>query len=114
MTKHTPEPWGVANAHNELRAIINETNRSGVVHLGMEKGLEDRANAARIVACVNACAGIPTEQLEAGSVAEAIQALRDVHMAKPPHKANGYNDYRRLMHFIRGRAWAALAPFQKD
>src|SRR5690606_13994870 len=32
-------------------------------------------NAQRIVACVNACEGIPTEALEAGVVRELVEAL---------------------------------------
>lgn len=34
------------------------------------------ANAARIVACVNACAGIPTEALEAQNM---LSLLDDIH-----------------------------------
>jgi hypothetical protein len=32
-------------------------------------------NARRIVACVNACAGIPTEALEAGALGKALDLL---------------------------------------
>lgn len=39
---------------------------------------EDEANARRIVACVNACEGIPTEALESGAVRELLEALADV------------------------------------
>ena len=42
---------------------------SGVRAVGAE------ANARRIVACINACAGIPTEALEAGVVADLIRDL---------------------------------------
>lgn len=54
--KHTAEPW----KHMETR-----------VYLGNEGGFDlcdapsPEANARRIVACVNACAGIETEKLEA-------------------------------------------------
>ena len=35
-------------------------------------------NARRIVACVNACAGIPTEELEQGVVQALIEALERI------------------------------------
>ncbi len=35
-------------------------------------------NAPRIVACVNACAGIPTEALDAGTIPALIVALRNL------------------------------------
>jgi hypothetical protein len=37
-----------------------------------------RANARRIVACVNACTGIPTEALEGGVVADLLAACKAV------------------------------------
>lgn len=60
--KHTPEPWHIAR--NEIsetifycRGLHSETATT--------YGDKDGANARRIVACVNACAGISTETLEA-------------------------------------------------
>lgn len=38
---------------------------------------EDRANARRIVAAWNACDGISTEALEAGAVADLLEALKE-------------------------------------
>jgi len=35
-------------------------------------------NAQRIVACVNACDGIPTEALEAGVVREMVEAITEI------------------------------------
>ncbi len=34
------------------------------------------ADARRIVACVNACAGIPTEALEAGALGEVLRLMK--------------------------------------
>ena len=64
-TKHTPGPWRI----DEYRNFVTP---DGPLYLGgvttpltlganMRKGWE---NARRIVACVNACEGIGTEQLE--------------------------------------------------
>ena len=58
--KHTPEPWKL-----QLSAVAWEI-------FGEAKFKEDRhilsigreANARRIVACINACKGVPTEMLE--------------------------------------------------
>ena len=63
---HTPEPWSIdrfggINAGEELLLL-------GGIRTPMTAGQrmdEGKANARRIVACVNACAGISTDALEA-------------------------------------------------
>lgn len=69
---HTPEPWEVTDLRyirqsNEPRHVVARASKMG----GME------ANASRIVACVNACAGISTELLECpgGNVAKVAGRL---------------------------------------
>lgn len=72
MNEHTKEPWSVAEEafdndgiHESVirgldgRAAIAVTLEFGPNNPGMRE-----ANARRIVACVNACAGITTEVLE--------------------------------------------------
>jgi hypothetical protein len=57
--KHTPEPWtakGYTLHAADGRRLNNDYTRVSVDEM--------RANARRIVACVNALAGIPTEALE--------------------------------------------------
>ena len=70
----------------------------------------------RIQACVNACAGIPTEQLEAGSVAELVDALEAA--LKCFRISTDYSmsaaEATKLRCEMRRKARAALAPFQKD
>lgn len=58
-TGHTPEPWiyALPDAHHE--GIICGQHGGTVVD-----GEFNEANARRIVACINACAGLTTEQLE--------------------------------------------------
>jgi hypothetical protein len=78
-TKHSPEPW----------RIDKEDPASGIGDAAGEicaegwgrKRLAD-ANARRIVACVNALAGISTEALESGALAKALDL---------------WAEYRRLM-----------------
>ena len=73
-TKHTPEPWAqsdeVENHGEHWEHRINGASKGTVarvtttgVHGPNRKG-EMYANAARIVACVNACRHYRTEQLE--------------------------------------------------
>ena len=63
MTPHRPEPWKAieqAVPDWELSSSIRDKDDGTVVWPGAV-GLMD---ARRIVACVNACAGLPTEWLE--------------------------------------------------
>ena len=69
--KHTPEPWEVRSicsvTSNRTDFTIGPVNKNYVACIYAFE-LSDRplvaANCYRIVACVNACAGIPTEKLE--------------------------------------------------
>lgn len=63
---HTPEPW---EAVHDTCAMCREEgheefNFSPGPETGHHGAIEGRANARRIVACVNALAGVPTETLE--------------------------------------------------
>ena len=84
MTDHTPEPWYL---HEGGRMDVMAQGWGTVATILAPHLEASQANAARIVACVNACAGIPTEQLthvyawnllqrleEAQNVIEALQA----------------------------------------
>jgi hypothetical protein len=74
---HSPEPWGLLHSHTNppppsyvLGHIVDgDDNR---IFLS-----ENGSNARRIVACVNACAGIPTERLEAKDTQIALVAAPD-------------------------------------
>lgn len=62
-TKHTPEPWRIecdAADRNVIRGGAEEKPTTVIVVDSWVK----EANARRIVAAVNACAGIATETLE--------------------------------------------------
>jgi len=109
MTDHTPEPWGartvkasgsfLVRGPNDRTVCIHQPHMSASTSATHEESL---ANAARIVACVNACAGIPTAQLQVGSVAELVAAADKV--LQP---ADGSDE----------PSWdlkAAIAAFQKD
>lgn len=87
MSGHTPEPWTFNK--NDLRGFDFQIRAAEGVQigetqelLGKKRALANPAeNARRIVACVNACAGIPTETLEeTGSFPEA--AARELKTLK--------------------------------
>lgn len=85
--QHTPEPWEVSAFGDGLHAhnipICQFFNKCGDDYPNRE------ANARRIVACVNACVGIPNEQLECDNVAfvkifnerNALKKQRDALLA---------------------------------
>jgi hypothetical protein len=73
--KHTKEPWSVGD-NNGFTCVYAETD--GEVCSGF---YGSTSNAARIVACVNACANIPTEALEAGVIGEMVFALETISSA---------------------------------
>lgn len=69
MAQHTKEPW-VYDASLPAGVYSDDVTGSIIATcegfgLAPRPGEERAANARRIVACVNACAGIPTGALEA-------------------------------------------------
>jgi len=54
QNKHSPEPWSIGRQY-----IIDYNQNNIAEHLSFFK-----RDAERIVACVNACQGIPIEELE--------------------------------------------------
>lgn len=76
--KHTPEPWRIGRlTHPRDYESVRETVGPHEVVVDTDEGVyvlagcnynfpqDALANARRIVACVNACAGIPIDMLEA-------------------------------------------------
>lgn len=66
---HTKEPWRVSSTPGTYKASIWNEQGQMIADLGKTKSISltgARENARRIVACVNACAGIGTEVLEGG------------------------------------------------
>jgi hypothetical protein len=66
--KHTPEPWSYGGAiPTNVWGPSNDGYRVARCDFdGDHENQEAQANARRITACVNHCAGISTEVLEAG------------------------------------------------
>jgi len=78
---HTREPWHLYHENKviEIHDGTSDAKSSIVFWTGFDAGdksyEEKLANAHRIVACVNACAGIPTEQLETSHRNSAVTRL---------------------------------------
>ncbi|HWT40360.1 MAG TPA: hypothetical protein VN081_03800 [Dongiaceae bacterium] len=75
MTNHTPEPWKVKT--NKLANVVSIQDATGAYIAGTGNALENSeklANAARIVQCVNACAGIENPE----ALPDVIRELRNL------------------------------------
>ncbi len=96
MTDYTPEPW--AEYDNDLPKTLNAADY-------------DRARA-----CVNACAGIPTEQL--GDVKALVEAANKapqyIQICKQEEELAGRPNLAVMANTDLQALFAALAPFQKD
>ena len=77
--KHTVEPWEVGELlqQNIIGGVGNEQDVI-VSCITTETG-DREANAKRIIACVNACAGITNEALEAGVVKGMCEFEHGLH-----------------------------------
>jgi hypothetical protein len=71
MSEHTPEPWtsGTDPSHFDAPEVRNS---AWALYVPTD------ADARRIVACVNACAGLSTEALESGALGEALEAFKEI------------------------------------
>ena len=76
MSEHTKEPWKYYELEDDrfgVKIPREKKTRYGAEPYAVIGGFEPedrnemKANARRIVACVNACAGIPTTRLENGA-----------------------------------------------
>ena len=62
---YTPEPWAYHRTLGGEMLVFAPAHRAIAEVWGDYRGsIEERENARRIVACVNFCAGIPTDELE--------------------------------------------------
>ena len=72
MSEHTKEPW--AHIGNEVRT------EDRLIALALNNSQDDcKTNARRIVACVNACAGVEMESLERTSL-KGLQETNEAHV----------------------------------
>lgn len=90
MKKHGNEPWSSVEVTNDEDQLIKirASNGANIARLWIDAddkyfSDEQRENARRIVACVNACRGLPTDELEQkGLVAAVGTQLLDVEQQR--------------------------------
>ena len=90
---HSPTPWRCQPSEGPSGTLPKPREYAVLYHTGpgtLDAGVglcwhtygdTAKANARRIVAAVNACEGISTEALEAGVVADRLEALEELSMA---------------------------------
>lgn len=112
--KHIPEPWHAFDSEYGGFAIQGSDKNGSIILpiLGRTCNFPNHseANARRIVAAVNACAGIPTAELEAGVVRETRAVLEQLLYCLPLSDA----DVSRDLAEQRDRGLALLARFGRQ
>lgn len=79
MSEHTKEPWVYDNSDNHSTMFYSDDATGSIIgecakYMFAPRPIEERkANARRIVACVNALEGLTTEQIEEG----VLQNMRE-------------------------------------
>lgn len=73
--KHTPEPWKIGAPPPNGEQTIGTEQGLMVAVATTGAGVSSEANARRIVACVNACAGIPLHELEQANYVHAYRKV---------------------------------------
>ncbi len=130
--KHTPGPWRMGRKGNECRIYADpdqhaiartygpSLNGIGVCELTVP---ENKADARRIVACVNACEGFSIEELEDANLFqdsiesgnlmyELLEALKQCRLALEPYddvKPRDWKTDREKLAFAHQAACAAIA-----
>ena len=122
--QHTKEPWFYSETDDGFAEITNDERAAGEyisiaeVPTGFSGkiGAEQEANARRIVACVNACAGISTETLEAMPAGpSAIERQREQLLAATQYAIARYPDLATdvgMIEALRGFKILCLVPQQ--
>lgn len=87
MGKHTPGPWAVSNLIGVPDLGIVNVYGSAIARITRLDLANRQANAARIVACVNACEGLndPSVVPELVKALEMVLATHIAHHNNPAH-----------------------------
>ena len=79
-TKHTPEPWAIGLSKE---SFVNDHKVIGYAIGRFNTDEEKKANAARIVECVNACAGMENPAAEIAALRARVAELEAQVPTKP-------------------------------
>lgn len=90
MTHHTPEPWfhhAPSGSEHAMGGYINASEERGgaaIVHVCGSRFSEDeyRANARRIVACVNACVGVGNGELAMTTMSAVLARMKEAEQQR--------------------------------
>lgn len=86
---HSPEPWHTGQEHEGMCQIEDANKRLvGTLKYPLLSALQGSANSERIVACVNACAGVPTESLVKNGKSAIIGAIMQDGLTAMKRNAN--------------------------
>jgi hypothetical protein len=97
MSKHTPEPWQSELCLGNAYSICKKAANGDYIKRTMGE-LFNRADAHRLIACVNACAGMEDPEAEIARLRADYKVLRgalaDLHACaiKPPSEATTMQD----------------------
>ena len=82
MSKHTQEPWVLFEVGDRVKHFCpaSEKEKTSILTVTLEDGtafgaVYSEEDARRIVACVNACAGLPAEQLEVSPLGGVLNGV---------------------------------------
>jgi len=73
--EHTPEPWATVHHASGQQSLIQANQKHLAECWSMDKEINSEANAARIVQCVNACAGMDDPAAEIAALRARIEEL---------------------------------------
>jgi hypothetical protein len=97
--KHTPEPWRTSDDQTLCRYGQHSVHGGGE---GIAYEISRPENAARIVACINYCAGLDSAQLD-GTATERIGGLEQQIAELEAIGANDYDSYMERLHAQQDR-----------
>ncbi len=122
MNNHTPEPWSLLEAGDSIKHQVPvSSDRTSILTIATEGAIAFGAvysadDARRIVACVNFCAGVSTENLENNEkllwLAEqynTVKTQRDELLTALEEIASCATPYGNRAHSMEKIARAALA-----
>ena len=105
MSKHTPEPWVIGFPPPNGEQAIGDKSGLMTAIATSGYGVDTKANANRIVSCVNACAGMEDPALEIAELRKQRDELLGMIKAVTSHS---------VMVDINGTTCAAFPYFEYE
>lgn len=106
---YTKEPWVVAKGRTHNNNLVIEDSCGECIALVMEGGINDEEDARRIVACVNACAGLPTDLIEKHGVTRSGIAKGVEELEKQRDALLDFANHIATAPQLSGTGWQEMA-----